>query len=873
MIEKCTDCRLWKTSHVGNGLYSCNKLMGVGDEAATIMFVDTYPRDEEVKQKHPYAGIEGQLLKRGLKSVGIENAFFTYLCKCKPEFKQVPTAVEIKECGKYLREEIERIKPAVIVTLGSIATKFFKVTGAISQVRGIPILSEELNCYILPTYSPTYINNFVDAAKQKREFIQDLGKALTISRGEQKDPVTVNYECASTVAEVKKFTSNLLNSDWFSADTETDGLDYLRSRVLMSSFSAQEGTGIVIPHCYLDRKDNPPVGQMQGRIDEQWSKEVFPYLRQIYASPIKKIFQNGKFDIQMLKTALTPVSKYAFDTMLAHYLLDENSPHGLGKIVPIYTDMGNYKDDIKDYISGKIKILVEGVEAREVGKLTRYFDSAGNKIKKVEAFRKSTIFDCPYGMLTTYSAQDADATFRLFKALRPLLEKENLLKLLVKIMVPLSYVLAQMEYTGIGGDREYTSREVAKLVAEQGRLSTLIQTSKEVVAYKEKYQVLEFKPNSPKQKKELLFDIMDLTPTKYNKVTAKQRAEGKKKGEPSTDKEALGLLLEKNKSKVIENFLGLAKIKKSKDYLSSYDELLSESADGRIHTSFLQHSTVTGRLSSRAPNLQNIPSQDKEKAKLIRTALRAKPGYMFIEADYSQVEFRIWAHCSGDEALIKYINEPGPDGEPGDIHTKIAAMIYKITEENVSKLQRTMAKAVVYGMMYGMSAWTLAITWNMDEDEVNRFTNGFFRAFPVAARFLEDNILLMEKQGYVTNLFGRRRRALGIYSKDKLEKEGAQRQARNSPLQSGAADVINVAMIKLYRNLLPYGETAQMELQIHDSLIMEVKETILDEIVGVITETMTKAVPLKCRLDIDVEVGYCLGEMFDWEPGKVYNKV
>ncbi|GAG17626.1 unnamed protein product, partial [marine sediment metagenome] len=259
------------------------------------------------------------------------------------------------------------------------------------------------------------------------------------------------------------------------------------------------------------------------------------------------------------------------------------------------TDMGNYKDEVGDYISGKIKILRDEMVAKEVGKLTKYFDSEGNKSTKVKAFRESTIFDCPYKILTTYSAQDADATFRLFKVLGPLLEKENLLKLLVKILVPLSYVLAEMEYVGIGGDKEYTHEQVTKLVAEQNRLMTQIQTSKEIVAYKEKYQVGEFNPNSPKQKKELLFDVLDLTPQKFNKPTAKERAAGKKEKKPSTDSEALTLLLEKNKCKVIEHILGLGKLKKAKDYLESYDTILRESADGRIHTSFFQYSTVTGR--------------------------------------------------------------------------------------------------------------------------------------------------------------------------------------------------------------------------------------------------------------------------------------
>ena len=209
---------------------------------------------------------------------------------------------------------------------------------------------------------------------------------------------------------------------------------------------------------------------------------------------------------------------------------------------------------------------------------------------------------------------------------------------------------------------------------------------------------------------------------------------------------------------------------------------------------------------------------------------------------------------------MEYVNNPDTD-----IHTQIASQVFRIPKEKISKAQRTVAKQTVYGMIYGRSTWSIAKEYGMSEDEVNRFTNGFFKAFSQATQYIEKTVMLMEKQGYVVNLFGRRRRALNIYSKDKFLKMSAQRQARNFCLQSGAADLIYVTMIKLYKTLLPYN--AKILMQIHDSLIIEIKDEELNKVVLVVKKIMENAVKLKCSLKIDIEYGKCLGNMVDW----VYN--
>ena len=254
--------------------------------------------------------------------------------------------------------------------------------------------------------------------------------------------------------------------------------------------------------------------------------------------------------------------------------------------------------------------------------------------------------------------------------------------------------------------------------------------------------------------------------------------------------------------------------------------------------------------------MQNIPKQDEKRAKIIRRAFVAKEGYSLIEADYSQIEFRLWGHCSGDEKLLASLNDPN-----ADIHTEVASKVFHIPVEKVTKDLRTIAKCAVYGLIYGVSNFSLARDFNMSEEEVNRFMNSFYSTFPTAVSWVDANVALMEKQGFVTNWAGRRRRAIDIYSKIKELKAGAQRQARNSPMQGGAADLVNVAMIKTFRMLQAYGGKARILLQIHDSLSFEVRDDLLAELLPKIQYSMENAVQMKCRIPVVPEVGKNLGDM------------
>lgn len=835
MTELCKKCRLWKTSQTGNGLYSCNKLMGVGLDNAEIMFVGDWPSDAEIQKKQPFVGLAGQVLKSVLSSVGfdINLCFFTYLCKCKPSYEKAPTRVEMNACLEYLHNEILRINPKVIVALGGTVASMFKITGSISNIHGqvfkyniVNNGGSEYSFDVVPIYHPTYVNNFVEHSKQRKDFSQDIGKILRLIKGQRDhSTIKVDYRVAKTIEDVKEFVDILLKSDWVSYDSETTSLDCLKGEILLTSFSDKPGRAFVIPYKY------------PGVFTKEEQEIVKIELGRILGSTVKKIMQNGKFDIQFLFADNIPIKMFAFDTMLAHYLLDENSSHGLGNIVPIYTDMGHYKDQVGEYIKGAIKIKV------------------GVNDKGKDIVRNSTILDCPYDMLIKYAAQDADATFRLFKTFYKLLQEEDLLKLLLKVVNPVSYVLAQMEFTGVKGDLEYVKRAVEKYNKEMVALDNVIQESRYVKQYLQKYNNKDgrFNIQSVKQKRELLFDIMGLVPIKINKLTNKQREKGLKQGSESVDADALQQLYQKNKIKVLDDILKYTKAKKFSEYVESYKKLLEESVDGRIHTCYNQTITATGRLSSSSPNLQNIPKHDKEKAKIVRSTFIASPGYTLVEADFSQIEFRIWGHVSKDEKLLELLRTGF------DIHYQIAASILKIPIEKVTKEQRSAVKGVVYGTMYGRSTYSIAKELGIEEQEAQRFVNGFFLTFPKATSYMEDNIAHLEKYGYVKNFYGRRRRALDIYSKIKTAKEAAQRQARNAPIQSGAADVMYQVMIKVYRELLKYD--AKMLMQIHDSLVFEINDNQISVVLPLIKRVMETAVPLDCPVTVGVDLGKTLGDM------------
>jgi DNA polymerase-1 len=351
-----------------------------------------------------------------------------------------------------------------------------------------------------------------------------------------------------------------------------------------------------------------------------------------------------------------------------------------------------------------------------------------------------------------------------------------------------------------------------------------------------------FNFNSSKQLSELLFEDMNLKPVKFTD-----------KKNPSLDKDALEILSKKHKNKFLHSIVGYRKLQKfHKTYIKSYFKLAKESSTNKLHTNYKLHGTATGRFSSSNPNLQNIPKHGGGD-KLIRRCFIARKGYTFLEADYSQLEFRIFAHCSNDLDLIKIADEE-------DIHTTMASKIFNIPLDKVSKEQRSLAKTAVFGgIMYGGGPSIIVNKFGVSFQKAERIINDFFENFPTAYNYIVNEKKFVQENGYVVNLFNRRRRLDGVYSNKEGIKKSALRQAINAPIQGGGADVVLIAMNKVYKAIQNIDCT--LLLNIHDSLIFEIENSILKETVIKIKEVMEKPVNLRVPLVVTTEIGTNLGNL------------
>jgi DNA polymerase-1 len=535
----------------------------------------------------------------------------------------------------------------------------------------------------------------------------------------------------------------------------------------------------------------PLAHRYLGVPDQLNSKMVFDRLKPIFEDPaIKKCGQNIKYDLIVLANEGIYLKGIDFDTMIASYLLNPSSRgHGLDDLA--MNHLGHKNITYKELV---------GAGAKEIG-----FD-------EVDIERA-----------TEYAAEDSDVTWRLADKLRPLLTGETL-KLFNEIELPLLEVLAEMEMNGVYIDRKHLEG-LSRSIEEELR-----QHETQIYALSGET----FNINSPKQLAVILFEKMGLPVIKKTKTGY------------STDVSVLEQLAGKHElpGKIL-TYRQLAKLKST--YVDALpEEIFKES--GRVHTSFNQTVTATGRLSSSSPNLQNIPIRS-EMGKEIRKAFAVEGKGMLLSADYSQIELRILAHLSEDEAL-KHAFKKGED-----IHTRTAAEIFGGSLENVDEEQRRMAKAVNFGIVYGLSSFGLSRQLGITPREAKDFIDQYFNLYKKVNAFMENTIAEARATGYTRTMFNRRRYLPDLNSKNRQVREAAERMAINSPIQGSAADLIKVAMIRLSRAIPQRNLKSKMILQVHDELVFEcpVKEKIE-------METLTKiemegACPLSVPLVVDMGWG------------------
>lgn len=576
----------------------------------------------------------------------------------------------------------------------------------------------------------------------------------------------------------------LRQADLFAFDTETDGLDTLSANLIGLSFAVAPGIAAYLPVAH-DYLDAP----------EQLDRHaVLAALKPLLEdSNILKVGQNLKFDKSMLARYDIELRGIAFDTMLESYVLDSVAGrHDMDSLAKRYL---NHKTITFEEIAGK-------------GKNQLTF----NQIALEQA--------------SPYAAEDADVTLQLHLALWPKLQQSaELVKVFTEIDLPLLPVLSRIERTGVLINAAILSAHSQELAI---RLNELELAAHELAGEP-------FNLASPKQLQAILYE--------KQKLPILKKTPG---GAPSTNEEVLmELALDYPLPKLLLEHRGLAKLK------STYTDklpLMVSPISGRVHTSYHQAVTATGRLSSSDPNLQNIPVRNDE-GRRIRQAFIAPAGYRIVAADYSQIELRIMAHLSQDAGLLRAFAA----GE--DIHRATAAEVFGLPLEQVTSEQRRSAKAINFGLIYGMSAFGLSRQLGIGRDEAQRYMNLYFERYPSVLTYMERTRQQAAEQGYVTTLDGRRLYLPEIHASSAMRRKAAERAAINAPMQGTAADIIKRAMITVDSWLQQEEPLVRMIMQVHDELVFEVHESMLSSACEKIRMMMEGSMSLAVPLKVDVGIG------------------
>lgn len=537
-----------------------------------------------------------------------------------------------------------------------------------------------------------------------------------------------------------------------------------------------------------------PLGHDYPGAPKQLDRDaVLAALKPVFEDPSRpKLGQHAKYDINILSNYGIVVQGLKHDSMLESYVWNATATrHDMDSLAKKYLGYDTVKYE-----------QVAGKGARQISFSQVDLDTA-----------------------CRYAAEDSDITLRLHLALWPKLESVPALrKVYEDIEIPLVPVLAAMEQRGVLIDGDELRRQSQQL----GKRMLELQQQSYALAGRE------FNLDSPKQLQAVLFDELGLqaklkTPT----------------GQPSTNEEALEAIADTHElPRLILDYRGLAKLR------STYTDKLSGIVNprtGRVHTSYHQGSVATGRISSSDPNLQNIPVRTEE-GRRIRQAFIAPPGWQVMAADYSQIELRIMAHLSGDEGLLKAFHEGG------DVHRATAAEVFGLKPEDVSANQRRAAKAINFGLMYGMSAFGLARQLGVDRGEAGDYMARYFSRYPGVHAFMEATREQAHRDGYVETIFGRRLYLENLTSRNQGLRQGAERAAVNAPMQGSAADIIKRAMIAVAA-WLKDRDDAHMLMQVHDELVFEVRADAIDAVRDAVIERMSGAAELAVPLLVDVGVG------------------
>ncbi len=585
----------------------------------------------------------------------------------------------------------------------------------------------------------------------------------------------------------------LKNSRVFVFDTETTSTNPFLADLVGISFCTEQRKAFYIPVQQNANSTTDDLFQHTSTTNNNSLplKTVIEVLKPLFENPeIKKIGHNIKYDILVLQKYNISVQGIYFDTMVANYLLRPDGRHSLDALAEEYL---HYKT-----VTYK-ELTVKGKEQKLLSEI-------------------------PQEQVSQYSCEDADITYRLYELLKHKLSSVGMENLFYNVEVPLITVLATMETNGVVIDVSYLE-EMSKDLEQQ-----LTHITQDII----RLAGTTFNINSSQQLSEVLFKTLKLKPVKKTKTGY------------STDMAVLETL--RNEHPIIELLLNYRQLSKLKStYVDALPKLINPST-GKVHTSFNQTVTSTGRLSSSDPNLQNIPIRTEIGRAIRRAFIPSAKDNVLLSADYSQIELRVMAHISGDEGLrTAFMN-----GE--DIHTTTAAKVFGVSIDDVNREMRRKAKEVNFGIMYGIGPYGLATRLEISQTEAKEIIEKYFERFPKVYQYINDTIATARTQGYVTTLLGRRRYLPDINSRNQTIRQNAERQAINMPIQGSAADMIKLAMIQIADELIRQQLRSMMILQVHDELVFDVPTNELSTVRKIVTHCMQTA--LKLNVPVIIEIGY-----------------
>ncbi|HET8736469.1 MAG TPA: DNA polymerase I [Pricia sp.] len=509
---------------------------------------------------------------------------------------------------------------------------------------------------------------------------------------------------------------------------------------------------------------------------------------------IEKVGQNLKYDIKVLDKYGIKVNGRFFDTMLAHYLINPDMRHNMDVLSETYLN----------YTPVSITGLI------------------GKKGKNQLNMR-----DVPLHKQTEYAVEDADITFQLAQHFRPELAAAKTDRLFNEIEIPLLRVLADMELEGINLDKHFLNSLSEALVYDIKALESNI--------YKE--AGAEFNIGSPKQLGEILFDQMKLV----------EKPKKTRTGQYSTAEDVLSYLAKDHEIiRQVLDYRGLSKLKST--YIDALPEQI-EPSTGRVHTDYMQTVAATGRLSSNNPNLQNIPIRTERGRQVRKAFIPRDNDHILLAADYSQIELRIIAALSEETTMIEAFKH----GE--DIHASTASKVFNVPIEEVTRAQRSNAKTVNFGIIYGVSAFGLSNQTDLSRSESKELIETYYKTYPKLRNYISDQIDFAREHGYVQTILGRRRYLKDINGSNQVVRSAAERNAVNAPIQGSAADIIKIAMINIHKKLSAGGYRSKMLLQVHDELVFDIHKSELDELKGLIKSEMESAYKLSVPLDVELGIG------------------